>query len=118
MAVKIKMEKTSGEDVRELSGNLLAVMSREAELVTENHYEGSDMKVSMMVFEKFYFRTSSYAGLTILLTEIQGQKITLDIVGSGGGGGLLNISWGSNRSFAEKAQRRAEELGFVKLSEE
>ena len=49
--------------------------------------------VLLLVYEKYFFRVNSYATLTILLTE-QGETQTAQIVSSGGGNSMSNISLG------------------------
>lgn len=46
-----------------------------------------------------------------MLTESE-ESQTADIAGFGGGEGLLNISWGANFEFAEKAAEILERCGF------
>lgn len=54
----------------------------------------------------------SYANLTVLLVET--SKIqTAQIIGSGGGNGVFNLSWGTNSNFAESARSVLEEYGFT-----
>lgn len=42
------------------------------------------------------FRTATYTSGTIVLTEF-GDEQTASIISSGGGDGMLNLSYGSNR---------------------
>ena len=71
--------------------------------------------VIMLCFEEFYFRCSSYVGLSVLLTEDEsGQEAV--IAGFGGGDGLLNISWGANKSIANKAVKVLKKNGFCVIS--
>lgn len=81
------------------------------ELVTEIPRHSDGQKVVLLVFEKYYWRNGSYANLTVLLTETP-ELQTADIVGSGGGEGILNFSWGANEHFAEEAARILAECGF------
>lgn len=54
----------------------------------------------------------SYTNLTVLLVET--SKIqTAQIIGSGGGNGVFNLSWGTNSNFAESARSVLEEYGFT-----
>ena len=65
----------------------------------------------MLCFEEFYFRCSSYVGLSIVLTEDSDSQDVI-IAGFGGGDGLLNISWGANKSFAKRAAKELKKSGF------
>lgn len=84
---------------------------QDAELVTESQRSGGECKVVLLVFEKYFWRTGSSAGLTILLTETDGKQ-TADIIGSAGGEGLFNVSWGVNADFAAIAINLLEGQGF------
>ncbi|MCI8609115.1 MAG: nicotinate (nicotinamide) nucleotide adenylyltransferase [Firmicutes bacterium] len=59
-----------------------------------------DVKVVTFVFETYYFRSGSYASLTVTLTHFQGV-CTVAAIGSGGGEGLLNISWGAEGDYVK-----------------
>lgn len=65
----------------------------------------------LLVYEKFYFRISSYASLTLLLTE-QGDRQTAHIITSGGGSGIANSSLGANRRLAVECTQTLEGCGF------
>ena len=57
------------------------------------------------VFECFYIRTGSYASLTVTMIWfpqlIKKGKAIVSAVASGGGKGLLNISWGAEDDFIQ-----------------
>lgn len=88
-----------------------------AEFLTETWLEGTDLTVCQMLYERFYFRNSSYATVIILLSEQDGEQRVL-INGCGGGDGLFNISLGANNSFAYKTKDYFQAQGFEVLSEE
>lgn len=83
----------------------------DAELISENWRGLDGFNVVLLSFERLFFRNGSYASLAILLTEY-GDMQTADIVASGGGEGLFNISWGANSDFADMASALLEENGF------
>ena len=84
----------------------------DGELVCNELQELNDnTKVLVMNYEKYYFRVSSYVGLTIVITEFNTVQ-TAVITGFGGGNGLLNISWGANGSFAVDMVELLKEFGF------
>ncbi len=84
----------------------------DGELVCSEYQDLNDnTKVLVMNYEKYYFRVSSYVGLSIVITEYNGTQ-TAVVTGFGGGGGLLNISYGANSSFAEKMVEMLIESGF------
>lgn len=71
----------------------------------------NDVVIWMLAYEKYYFRTGSYASVTIVLTE-HGQEQTACVVASGGGGGIVNHSLGANRNFAKACVQVLESCGF------
>ena len=83
-----------------------------ATLVTqrERYFDGS--AVILLIFEKYYMRADGYASLTVLLSE-DGPVQNADVIGYGGGQGLLNLSWGANEDFADMAADILEKCGFV-----
>ena len=83
-----------------------------AELVARVEDSFGEARAAMLSFEKFYFRTGSYAGLTVYLTDNGSDLATAHILGFSGGGGILNISWGANANFAAQAERILRGFGF------
>lgn len=84
----------------------------DVERVAHLEHSLGDVQSVLLVYERYYTRVSSYASLTILLTE-HGQTQTADLVSSGGGDGYLNLSLGANRSFAKEYAKALEECGFT-----
>ena len=64
-------------------------------------YENHSEEISILVKEAFYLRTSSTQN-NMLIFKRSGNHILVDIIGSAGGTGLLNFSWGSEASFINK----------------
>lgn len=85
-----------------------------AELLCERYHNIDAVNVRILSFEKFYFRNGSYASLTVVLTE-NGSSKTADIIGSGGGEGLFNISWGANSEFTRDAANVLTSLGLREI---
>ncbi len=92
---------------------LVKILKREisGKLVTESRRDIGGCRIALLIFEKYYFRNGSYANLTVLLTET-GEKQTADVIGSGGGEGIFNLSWGANSEFAEEAEGILADNGF------
>ena len=84
-----------------------------AELISKTCRTVGSAEIILLNFEKFYLRNGSCAGLTVMLTETK-ESQTADVTGFGGGEGLLNISWGANFEFAEKAAEILERCGFAR----
>ncbi len=83
-----------------------------AELICENYRRVGLVNVGVLSFEKYFFRNGSYASLTVVLTE-DGEDKTADIVGSGGGNGLFNISWGANDEITMDAMGVLKRFGLI-----
>ena len=77
-------------------------------------FDGAE--VWLLVYEKYYFRAGGYNSLTVLLTE-QNEQHTAEIIATGGGSGIANISYGANRKFAKECVKALAEIGFVVDSE-
>ncbi|WP_425539294.1 DUF6054 family protein [Microaceticoccus formicicus] len=109
MGLNMKLKGNNSISIVELSAILENQIG--ADLITKTGRVAGDLTVILMCFEKFYFRTGSYAGLTIMLSESPEEQIA-DVVGFGGGDGIFNISWGANRNFAERAAEIIRGNGF------
>ena len=57
-----------------------------------------NVNVTTFVFEQYFFRNGSYASLNVTLVNSQGIS-TVTTVGSGGGSGIMNLSWGAEEDF-------------------
>ncbi len=85
-----------------------------ASLVTRIDKTIGDSNIVLAVFEKFYFRVGSFVSLTVLMSENDfNQKV--ELIGSGGGAGLIGIDWGANQSFATAAKDILIENGFTEV---
>lgn len=82
-----------------------------AELVEVTRYDLADKQVLLAVFEKYFFRVGSYVSVTLLLIAQDGQLLA-DVIASGGGEGLFNISWGANSDFAFSISEALRIQGF------
>lgn len=106
----IRMQRPSQGELPAIAQRLEKDLWRAEPLGKSWHYSG-DSCAMMLNFEKMYFRNSSYASLAILLTDFDSVQ-TADIVGSGGGSGIFNISWGANSEFADDAADILRQMGF------
>ncbi len=87
-----------------------------SDLVLRQIKETSDSEVLLMVFEKYYFRNGSMAVLTVEIIS-DGETQNATVIGTGGGGGILNISWGANSEYADDTAVLLQSLGFKTISE-
>ncbi len=106
---KFTMTGENAKSIREVAGDLRREIK--AELVSEICREMNGAEVIVLLFEKYYLRNGSYAGLTVMLTECGDEK-TADVVGFGGGGGMVNWSFGANADFAKQANIILQKYGF------
>ena len=104
-----KMKASTYSPIREIGIAVKEYVN--AENVGENFYSLGDVNVYILSMEKYFFRNGSYAGLTVVLTE-HGTDKTADIIGSGGGEGFFNVSWGANTDFANSAKEILSKQGF------
>ena len=111
----IRMRSESKTDLKDLSQAIINSSDMAgAELVLDQLSDANDAQVLLLVFEKFYLRNSSMTACTIQLID-DGQKQAAIIVGTGGGDGIFNISWGTNSNFACKAAKTLAVLGFTEI---
>lgn len=69
------------------------------ELVDQKNHNYNNGSVTLMVFEKYYMRSSNRASLSVLITQI-GNSILVDAIASGGGqGAVFKFSWGVEDDF-------------------
>ena len=108
-----KMRGRSQTSILEMATHLKRELY-DAELICDSHHRIDFVNVHVLTFEKYYFRNGSYASLTVVLTENSDEK-TADIIGSGGGEGLFNISWGANSEFTRDAANVLTSLGLREL---
>lgn len=73
--------------------------------------------IDLMVFEKYYMRTGSYASLTVAITGDE-EAVYVDGISAGGGGGLFNISWGSESDFLDQLEELLRRRGFEPIAQE
>ena len=71
----------------------------------------NDVVIWILAYEKYYFRTGSYTGMTIVLMEYE-QEQTACIVSAGGGACIVNHSLEANHNFAKECVEILESCGF------
>lgn len=108
--ITIQMRGQCFDNIGDMAEVLKSQLS--AELISENYRRVGLVNVCVLAFEKFFFRNGSYTSLTVVLTE-DGENKTADIIGSGGGEGLFNISWGANREIATDAASILKKFGLT-----
>ncbi|MBR5806272.1 MAG: hypothetical protein IKY30_05830 [Oscillospiraceae bacterium] len=104
----VYMSAQKQKSLQEIYENLRTI---QADPVSKTEQTVNGVQIWALVYEMFYFRTKSYASLTVVLTEYEDRQ-TACIVGSGGGGGVFNVSYGANRDFVAKCENALKECGF------
>ncbi|NRD79865.1 hypothetical protein HPT25_21240 [Bacillus sp. BRMEA1] len=67
---------------------------------------GDDEKeISILVFEKFFFRTGNTASLTVTVDNFGGVTV-VKCISSGNGDGILDIDWGVGKSFIKQIRKK------------
>lgn len=98
----LKMTRIGHDDIVNISNNFKIELN--SDLVFETWRYVNDVRIVCLTFEKLYWRTGSYAEVTILLTESNLIQ-TADLVGFAGGYGIFNLSMGFNKDFFENAKQ-------------
>lgn len=57
-----------------------------------------DTQVVTFIFEQYFYRNGSYASLSVTLI-FRGTRAIVTAIGSGGGEGVFNISWGAEEDY-------------------
>ena len=104
----VYMSAQKQKSLQEIYENLRSIR---ADLVSKTEQTVNGVQIWTLVYEMFYFRTKGYASLTVVLTEY-GDKQTACLVGSGGGSGMINLSYGANRDFVAKCENALKGCGF------
>lgn len=107
---KIRMKAQKQADFSQIHWKLHAIEGLELVAKSENTHNG--VAFWLLVYEKYYFRTGSYASVTILLTEYGSEQFA-EVISSGGGGGIVNHSYGANRKLAVSCIPVLESFGFT-----
>lgn len=115
-ATTITMQRRAADDLSAVAETLYRELDRSAEIICFTSRGAADSQAILISGEKFFFRNGSYASLSVMLTEFDGVQ-TADIVGSGGGEGLFNISLFANSDFADKARQILQSCGFSAVEE-
>jgi len=83
-----------------------------AELIDSIVKTSGGFKVRILIFEKYFMRSSNRAGLTVVISGENGN-VEVNAVGSGGSqNALFRFSWGTEQSFENTVFRHLRSLGF------
>jgi hypothetical protein len=77
----------------------------EGQLVHEKKFELShDNMMLLLIYERMSFRNGSSMGLVVTI-EQQDEVLSFEVISTGSGEGLLNIDWGSGKSFVKSVRK-------------
>lgn len=79
--------------------------------------EEQNKQLSMLVLERFYFRTSSSASLTVIIDNFDGATI-MKCISAGNGEGIFNIGWGSGKNFIHLVRQPLEKYIIQVIQED
>ncbi len=110
-----KITMVGSGDVSEISALLLQGIrdsGLSCEMIDSVRRTNGTAQVNVMVFEKYYWRASSRASLTVVICGENGQ-VTVDAIGSGGGQGVVfKFSWGAEDDFVGTVGDILRQYGF------
>ena len=106
----IKLRKVTQDDLSTLADQI-ARYNSSSDLVLSQIRHVDHVDILLMVFEKYFMRNGSMAVLTVEVVS-DGNNQTATVVGTGGGQGIFNISWGANSDYAYETAEFLESIGF------
>ena len=74
--------------------------------------EKENYKLTIFIFEDYYFRIRSNLTLTIFVEE-NDEEINVEVVSSGGKEGLAGFSYGAEKSAVKRVVKLLKENGFT-----
>jgi hypothetical protein len=82
---------------REFTQQILDVLKRRYSTKFSRVWHNEVGLVGLFIHEEFVFRTTSYQTISVVVEQqSDGEKCSIAVVASGGGGGMFNINWGSH----------------------
>ena len=73
-------------------------------------WESGGRRLGVFVHEEYVFRTGSYQTLTTIVEEVDISMCKITVIGSAGGRGLFNISWGSQSAGEHTIQKHIQRI--------
>ena len=110
---KITMYAEKKYELEEIKDGIKAEFDKQSlniEFKDEILRELGEAKTLLLIYERWYLRTGSYASLVIMLSEFRGYQ-SADIISTGGRDDF--ISWGAESDFAKWGEEALRNLGFA-----
>ena len=115
---KIVMYAEKQYELEEIKNGIKAEFDKhmffDAEFKDEIYRELGDTKTLLLIYERWYIRTGSYASLVIMLSEFQGYQ-SADIIATGGKETFFSL--GAEGDFVKCGEEALRNLGFETKSE-
>ena len=67
-------------------------------------YENHSIDMSILSSEEYYFRNRS-TQLNMIIAKKKESYVLIDVLGSAGGTGIFNISWGSEKGYIKTVNK-------------
>lgn len=111
---KIEMYSEKKYELEDIKNGIKAEFDKnmflDVEFKDEIFRELGETKTLLLIYERWYLRTGSYASLVIMLSEFRGYQ-SADIISTGGRDDF--ISWGAEGNFAKWGEEALRNLGFM-----
>ncbi|WP_026695216.1 DUF6054 family protein [Peribacillus kribbensis] len=76
----------------------------EQDVVHEEYHEPEDgRQMCVIVLERYYFRTSGRAALTLIIENLSGRT-KVRCISAGSAEGIFNVDWGAGKNFARSIE--------------
>jgi len=100
---------TSPKQTAELVENAIVHGSYSGKVIDTYHRQVETNEFIVIVFEKYYMRTSNRASLTLVIDNLEG-KTKVHATASGGGEGVIfRFDWGVGNSFVKSLENALEQ---------
>ncbi|MFH5835573.1 DUF6054 family protein [Proteiniclasticum sp. C24MP] len=111
---KLSMQgKGNGEEIVNFIIEEMGRSGMTVELIDSVTRQIGNAMVYIMVFEKYYMRSSNRASLTVVVTA-ENDAIIVDAIGAGGGQGVVfKWSWGAEESFVSSIENILAGKNFI-----
>lgn len=113
---KVSMQgKGNGEEIVHFIIEEMSRSGMTVELIDSVTRQVNDATIYIMVFEKYYMRSSNRASLTVVVTS-RNNDILVDAIGAGGGQGVVfKWSWGAEESFVSSIENILSRENFTRI---
>ena len=113
---KLSMQgKGNGEEIKDYIIEEMVRSGMTVELIDSVTRQIGNATVYILVFEKYYMRSSNRASLTAVVTA-ENKDIIVDVIGAGGGQGVVfKWSWGAEESFVSSIENILAGKNFTRM---